>query len=102
MGFEVSKEKNDWTVCLVCDVCSEDITIDSLLYWSWSKSDEKSYTSAVPLLVHQSCSNKVFRKGDEDSEFLNMRLTDYLSILHLKFPIGPAFLRTYPTQESDS
>ena len=103
MAFEVCKRGKGWTAIVVCDVCGDNINRGGNLYWSWEDMDDKKYSFALPLVIHNKCSDKNdLRFPTENSKMIKMDLMEYISLLLLKYPLVPALSHGNSIRENDS
>ena len=104
MAFEVCRSGKAWTAVVVCDVCGEDIEDGGNLYWSWEEEkDDKKYQFALPIVAHLKCSKEGgFVMRPSGSKVIKMELMEYVSLLLLKYPLGPAMSYGNPIHENES
>ena len=103
LAFEVCKRGKDWTAVVVCDVCGDNINHGGNLHWSWGDMDDQKYNFALPLVIHSKCSAKDDLSFPyEGGKMIKMDLMEYISLLLLKYPPGPALSHINSIHENDS
>ena len=104
LAFEVCKSGDNWTAVVVCDICGDDISRGGTLQWSWEDDeDDKKYSFALPVIVHEKCSGKgSFMSRISGGDMIKMDLMEYVSLLLLKYPLSPALSHGNSTHENEA